>query len=51
MFGALWRGIIDGWDQPRALNCGMTWDAHRLNRAYDSGANLGQWFGRLVKGQ
>jgi|GEM_PF-4298912 len=49
-FRALLLGVKDGWDLPWDLTCGMTWeDQPQLNDAYDTGANFGQWLGRLVK--
>lgn len=47
---AFWLGVKDGWAQPEDLTSGLTWDNNdALNEAYDRGANVGQFIGRLAK--
>jgi hypothetical protein len=45
-----WRiGFKDGWESPRHLSMGMTWEnSEEANEAYDQGANWGQRLRRLV---
>lgn len=48
MLKAWWLGFSDGWGEPWDLTVGMTYRDERAQRAWDCGANAGQWFGRIT---
>lgn len=51
MIKAWCLGVIDGWNQPWDLTCGITWSIAGKKRdprdnIYGRGANFGQWLGQ-----
>ena len=49
---AFTTGVVDGWEQPYELTCGLTFvDNQTANEVYDHGVNLGQFMHAGFKSQ